>query len=337
MDFVPKDVLIANPQFAKIIADLSQVLQKDGSSRSLADEWKKAQNEMKEEKKRFLFNTLIYDEMKEILEEHQHPSQGSRLTQRQEVYDVLNFRLSAEEASQSLKFFPQDQTSPTLLGLQRSDLQPMEGQDGDAKQKQGLRSSLIGELSQRFTAKYQSIHRFYDPLSDGPLNAKAFADRVGEDQIRLDEVRESIRSETASFEAIFWESFHLTEEFLRTISIVVEKGQLQHQFKSDEITSRWLQSRFSTMQKKLDVLRYQLLNETYTPDTVAALTLIHQHLDSTFKKALEDREDVTKRVGQYGDVGMGFEDLAKEYGELLKRIEDKKWTIEQLKGRTDHI
>ena len=78
------------------------------------------------------------------------------------------------------------------------------------------------------------------------------------------------------------------------------------------------------------VLKYQFLSETYTQLTVPALSKIKGHLLADRQKIQAEYEAASKRVKQYRCVGSGFEELVKEYTNIMKEVQNKEWALQEL-------
>jgi hypothetical protein len=80
----------------------------------------------------------------------------------------------------------------------------------------------------------------------------------------------------------------------------------------------------------VSVLQLQLMNSIYTTESVPALQNIRHHLDQRIEELKHSYEETTQRLEKYRQLGQGFEILVQTYTHLLKRIEEKRWALQQL-------
>ncbi len=99
---------------------------------------------------------------------------------------------------------------------------------------------------------------------------------------------------------------------------------------SSELYSRWLISRAHTMGLKLAVLKQQLLKDTYSARTVAALAAIRSHLDKEMDAVRAKYDAAADLTRQYEQAGFGFDKLVEEYAKIQQEIKEKEWALAQL-------
>ncbi len=98
----------------------------------------------------------------------------------------------------------------------------------------------------------------------------------------------------------------------------------------DEFRSEYYRDRLHALRARLSLLRYQLLQRTYTPDAVAALKQTKYHLDSAERELAELHRTVTDKLSDYKRAGFGFDDLVSQYTEVLTAIKHAQWQAQQL-------
>ncbi|KAH6757472.1 HAUS augmin-like complex subunit, partial [Perilla frutescens var. hirtella] len=130
------------------------------------------------------------------------------------------------------------------------------------------------------------------------------------------------------------------EQILGVLIKLVKDVKLRHQHKYDELQKTWLCKRCETMNAKLRVLEHILLLETYTRDTIPALHKIRKYLvESTEEASLAYNKAVT-RLREYQGVDPHFDTIARQYHDIVTKLENMQWTIHQvemdLKRLPDH-
>ncbi|XP_059654166.1 AUGMIN subunit 4-like isoform X1 [Cornus florida] len=117
-------------------------------------------------------------------------------------------------------------------------------------------------------------------------------------------------------------------------------GSLLDNFSQDELQKTWLCKRCETMNAKLRVLEHILLLETYTQESIPALHKIRKYLvEATEEASLAYNKAVT-RLREYQGVDPHFDTIARQYHDIVKKLENMQWTIRQvemdLKRLPDH-
>ncbi|GER32941.1 HAUS augmin-like complex subunit [Striga asiatica] len=148
------------------------------------------------------------------------------------------------------------------------------------------------------------------------------------------------REDLYSSDRKFAEYYNVLEQILAVLIKLVKDVKLRHQHKYDELQKTWLCKRCETMSAKLRVLEHILLLETYTRETIPALHRIRKYLvESTEEASLAYNKAVT-RLREYQGVDPHFDNIARQYHEIVKKLENMQWTIHQvemdLKKMPDH-
>ncbi|GAA0138727.1 hypothetical protein LIER_00418 [Lithospermum erythrorhizon] len=148
------------------------------------------------------------------------------------------------------------------------------------------------------------------------------------------------REDLYSLDRKFSEYYNVLEQMLGVLIKLVKDIKLQHQHKYDDLHKTWLIKRCETMNAKLRVLEHILLLETYTKETIPALHKIRYYLiESTEEASLAYNKAIT-RLSEYQGVDPHFDQIARQYHDIVKKLENMQWTIHQvemdLKRMPDH-
>ncbi|CAH9083914.1 unnamed protein product [Cuscuta europaea] len=156
-----------------------------------------------------------------------------------------------------------------------------------------------------------------------PLKVKVIIEEIEREEATL-------REDLYSSDRKFAEYYNVLEQILGVLIKLVKDIKLQHQHKYDELQKTWLSKRCDTMSAKLRVLEHILLLETYTPDTIPALHKIRKYLvESTEEASLAYNKAVT-RLREYQGVDPHFDMIARQYHDIVKKLENLRWTIQQV-------
>ncbi|GMN51594.1 hypothetical protein TIFTF001_020741 [Ficus carica] len=150
----------------------------------------------------------------------------------------------------------------------------------------------------------------------------------------------ALREDLYSADRKFAEYYNVLEQILGVLIKLVKDLKLQHQHKYDDLQKTWLCKRCETMSAKLRVLEHVLLLETYTQESIPALHKIRKYLVEATEEASMAYNKAVTRLGEYQGVDPHFDTIAKQYREIVKKLETMQWTIHQvemdLKRLPDH-
>merc|ERR1712226_178792 len=83
---------------------------------------------------------------------------------------------------------------------------------------------------------------------------------------------------------------------------------------------------------KLKCLELEILNATYTNDSVAAIRIIRSRLTKLLEESEEELVTLRSTLSQYQAAGPDFAPIVLEYARLQKEIEGKRWALNELRG-----
>ncbi|KAJ0593546.1 putative HAUS augmin-like complex subunit 4 [Helianthus annuus] len=193
---------------------------------------------------------------------------------------------------------------------------------------------LLREIEFRLKSKCDKLaDAFIDDLdkSTGGQNSSArLPERV---KLIIEEIEReegALREDLYSADRKFAEYYNVLEQILGVLIKLVKDLKLQHQHKYNELQKTWLCKRCETMSAKLRALEHILLLETYTPESVPALHKIRKYLvEATEEASLAYNKAVT-RLREYQGVDPHFDTIARQYQDMVKKLENMQWTIHQV-------
>ncbi|KAL8209770.1 hypothetical protein R6Q57_006502 [Mikania cordata] len=193
---------------------------------------------------------------------------------------------------------------------------------------------LLREIEFRLKSKCDKLaDAFIDDLdkSTGSQNSSArLPERV---KLIIEEIEReegALREDLYSADRKFAEYYNVLEQILGVLIKLVKDLKLQHQHQYDELQKTWLCKRCETMSAKLRALEHILLLETYTQESVPALHKIRKYLvEATEEASLAYNKAVT-RLHEYQGVDPHFDTIARQYQDMVKKLENMQWTIHQV-------
>lgn len=88
--------------------------------------------------------------------------------------------------------------------------------------------------------------------------------------------------------------------------------------------------RCETIDAKLRSLEYGLLRDTYSKDSVPALHKIRKYLHDATKEASITHDIAVTRLHEYQGVDVHFNEIARQYHDIVQKLENMQWTIQQV-------
>ncbi|CAH1270434.1 HAUS4 [Branchiostoma lanceolatum] len=323
-----------NPEFVKLLSTLSHRLTHTGVSKGLQKDVEQAKEQMRREKAAWLQAGALYHELEELLLDHDIRKQESEIPAAEsQFYTAVQECLTTAEVCEYLECGPDRRKDVTLLGLTREQLQQ---NNPHRKNLKSLQKKLVPLVEERLKKKCTAVFSFHESSSNlstdpGELQfAKASQLPLVLERERLDlqEKKRQLQQDRAARDRQFWQYYQILLQTLESLERIVKHHRLKSQLENNNVISEWLVQRFDAMELKIKVVEAQVLCDTYTAGTVAALRQIRRHLDSTPYDS-EYMQSV-QQLQAYRSVGMGFDSLVQEYGKLQEAIENKKWGLTEL-------
>ncbi|TKY46890.1 HAUS augmin complex subunit 4 [Spatholobus suberectus] len=140
----------------------------------------------------------------------------------------------------------------------------------------------------------------------------------------------ALRDDLYSADRKFAEYYNVLEQILAVLIKLVKDLKLEHQHKYDELQKTWLCKRCETMSAKLRVLEHVLLLETYTKDSIPALHKIRKYLVEATEEASIAYNKAVTRLREYQGVDPHFDNIARQYHDIVQKLENMQWTIHQV-------
>ncbi|CAK8565588.1 unnamed protein product [Lathyrus sativus] len=140
----------------------------------------------------------------------------------------------------------------------------------------------------------------------------------------------ALRDDLYSADRKFAEYYSVLEQILGVLNKLVKDLKLDHQHKYDETQKTWLCKRCQTMSAKLRVLENVLLLGTYTKESIPALHKIRKYLVEATEEASIAYNKAVTRLREYQGVDPHFDDIARQYHDIVKKLENMQWTIDQV-------
>ncbi|KAJ9672130.1 hypothetical protein PVL29_025678 [Vitis rotundifolia] len=267
-------------------------------------------------------------------------------------YTNSSANITAERASSALSIGP-DTSEPEVGGVPNRFLgitpaylwQTQLQQTPLSMDMTDYQMSLSREIESRLKAKCDKLADVFvmddiDSSSRSQNSSARLPERVKLIIEEIEREEAALREDLYSADRKFAEYYNVLEQILGVLIKLVKDLKLQHQHKYDELQKTWLCKRCETMSAKLRVLEHILLLETYTQDSIPALHKIRKYLLEATEEASIAYNKAVTRLREYQGVDPHFDTIARQYHEIVKKLENMQWTIHQvemdLKRLPDH-
>ncbi|KAI8552818.1 hypothetical protein RHMOL_Rhmol06G0297700 [Rhododendron molle] len=211
---------------------------------------------------------------------------------------------------------------------------------------------LFREIEGRLKAKCDTLTDAFlvdaiDASTGNPNSSARLPERVKLIMEEIEREEAALREDMYSADRKMAEYYNVLEQILGVLIKLVKDLKLQHQHNYDELQKNWLCKRCETMNAKLRVLEHILLLETYTQESIPALHKIRKYLvEATEEASLAYNKAVrllslaslgsdaasvkVTRLHEYQGVDPHFDAIARQYHEIVKKLENMQWTIRQV-------
>ncbi|XP_026409871.1 AUGMIN subunit 4-like [Papaver somniferum] len=169
-----------------------------------------------------------------------------------------------------------------------------------------------------------------DSSSSGQISISRLPERVKLITEEIEREEAALREDLYAADRKFAEYYSVLEQILGVLIKLVKDLKLQHQHQYDELRKTWLCKRCETMNAKLRVLEHLLLRDMYTPDSIPALHKIRKYLVEATEEASIAYNKAVTRLREYQGVDLHFDNIARQYHEIVKKLEGMQWTIHQV-------
>ncbi|XP_040990645.1 AUGMIN subunit 4 [Juglans microcarpa x Juglans regia] len=195
--------------------------------------------------------------------------------------------------------------------------------------------SLSHEIEARLKAKCDALADAFVmddvDLSSGQETSSArLPERVKLIIEEIEREEAALREELYSADRKFADYYNVLEQILGVLIKLVKDLKLQRQHKYDDLQKTWLCKRCETMSAKLRVLEHVLLLETYTQESIPALNKIRKYLLEATEEASIAYNKAVTRLREYQGVDPHFDTIARQYHDIVKKLENMQWTIHQV-------
>ncbi|XP_054914610.1 HAUS augmin-like complex subunit 4 isoform X2 [Poeciliopsis prolifica] len=340
---VTEEVLTQNPQFCKLLATLTQHLDKSGLTVQLKADLDRAEQKLQSQKRQWLRAESLYRGLQEMIQEFYVQKHKSTVPPDQNMEDATNFSGFYETMERCLRVTqcakqlePSSTTSqdqPSVLGLtpqQVLQLLPSE------KNVQQMKQALPTQLERHLKEKCLSLVSYYQPEweneSEGLKTNKLshLSTLLDKDKKRTELLKETCRENTVLLQR--QTQLYLSEliKCIQLFQTLLSDHRLKIQTDLDGKKLNYLEGKCEIVFQKIKTEMEEIQLDTYSLDTISAHRKIREKLESELTACKAEKQALEMELPSFEVLGKDFKALAEEYFRLRQEIDMKNWALKEL-------
>ncbi|KAL1273557.1 hypothetical protein QQF64_026371 [Cirrhinus molitorella] len=329
---ISEEDLIQNPQFCKLLATLSQHVDRTGLTQHLRRDREKAERELHAQRLGWLRVESIYRVLREIIQENRFSKASSALSAEDKFYSTLEQCLMVGQCVKQMDVSDSSEDHSGVLGLTPERVKrqmPPEQEVVEMKQR------LPSELLQHLKKKAVSILTYYQPEweneSEGLRSVKLskLPELLDAEQKRGKSLTEKNRENGTLLQR---QTHVYLSELLKCMNILqrlILDLRLKAQKDLDRKKIEYFEAKCEIGLQKIRAEMLEVQMDTYTRDKIAAHKKITEKLKVELKSSELDKQTVESKLASFEIYGKEFEALAEEYSRLRQEIATKSWALKE--------
>lgn len=324
--------LLQNPHFSKLLLSLSQYMDESGLSLTLSKEQDQAWQEVRLRKTTWLRSEILQRVIQELLVDHYVKTQDTHLTSEdKKFHETLEQRLLVTELTRLIVPSQTKELSP-LLRLEKVDLLELMPPSEDFV---WMKARLQLEVEEQLKKKCFTLLCYHNPSADSDSESLKAAKVWKLAEVLMNEKQQCQHAKNQQKERMVLlekKSATYSQVLLRCLALLqrlLQEHRLKTQSELDRINAQYLEIKCSAMILKLRMEELKILSDTYTAEKVEVHRLIRDRLEGAIRLQEEDMEKSRQVLSSYEVLGEEFDRLVKEYTQLKKTTDDKRWALQE--------
>ncbi|KAK7163873.1 hypothetical protein R3I94_002552 [Phoxinus phoxinus] len=319
--------LIQNPQFCKLLATLSQHVDRTGLTQHPRRDLEKAERELHSQRLSWLRVECVDRVLREIVQENRF-SKASQ-TAEDKFFSTLEQCVTVAQCVNQVDI---SEHHCGILGLTAERVtRQMPPEQDIVQMKQRLPSELLRHLKR----KAINILTYYQPQweneSEGLRSVKLskLPELLDGEQKKVKSLTERNRENATSLQR---QTHAYLSELLKCMKILqclVVDLRLKAQKDLDRRKIEYFEGKCEIGLQKIRAEMLEVQLDTYTRDKIAAHKKIAEKLNADLRTSEMDRQAVESKLSSFEIYGRDFEALAEEYSRLRQEIATKSWALRE--------
>ncbi|XP_034532454.1 HAUS augmin-like complex subunit 4 [Notolabrus celidotus] len=331
---ITEDDLTQNPQLCKLLATLSQHVDRTGLTAPLKTELDKAEQKLQNQRRHWLRSESLNKGLQEMIQDHCIRKHHATIPPDQNMfYETMEKCLLVSQCIRQLDpSSTTHQDQPSILGLstqQVMELMPLE------KNVHRMKQGLPVELEKHLKKKCLSLLSYYQPEweneSEGLKTIKLshLSAQMDKEKKRAQSVKETCRESTVLLQR--QTQLYLSEliKCIQLLQSLILDHRLRIQTDLDRKKLDYFEGKFELVLQKIKTEMVEIQLDTYTVDSLSAHRKIREKLGSELKACQVEKQSVEVKLASFKILGKEFEALAEEYSRLWQEIEMKTWALKE--------
>ncbi|XP_067296462.1 HAUS augmin-like complex subunit 4 [Pseudorasbora parva] len=326
---VTEDDLLHNPQFCKLLATLSQHVDRTGLTHHLRRDLEKAERELRSQRLGWLRVESVHRVLREIVQENRFSKGSSADAAEDKFFRTLEQCLMV---GQCVKQMDVSEHHSGILGLTAERVTRQMPPEQDVAQ---MKQRLPSELLQHLKRKAVSILTYYQPEweneSEGLRSVKLskLPELLDAEQKKAKSLAEKNRENATSLQRQTHAYLSELLKCMKTLQCLVLDLRLKAQKDLDRKKIEYFEAKCEIGLQKIRAEMLEVQLDTYTRDKIAAHRKITEKLKSELKTSEMDRQVVESKLKSFEIYGRDFQALAEEYSRLRQEIDTKSWALKE--------
>ncbi|XP_060718885.1 HAUS augmin-like complex subunit 4 [Tachysurus vachellii] len=329
-----EDDLIQNPLFCKLLATLSQHVDRTGLTLPLRKELEKAEKELRSQRLGWLRLESIHRLLQEMVQQHHFGKHHSTAAAAEDTFYVTLERclLVARCVRQLDPSSTVGQDLPLVLGLSAEKVLSQLPPQQDVLQ---MKQRLPTELQKHLKKKLFNFLSYYQPEweneSEGLRCVKLsklpglLESERGRAESLAEKNRENstlLQSQTHSYLSELLECMQLLQTLVLDLRLKVQK-------ELDRKKIEYFEAKCEIGIQKIRAEMLEVQLDSYTRDKIAAHQKITEKLSAELKACQVKKQSLESRLASFEIYGREFEVLAEEYSRLRQEVTTKSWALKE--------
>lgn len=308
--------------------DLCNYVDSGGVSRTFNAQLQQAEEKLLDAKCSFFQASIIQSALDEILMKFELKSLKQKPSPLEsKLYSTVRNGLSCGEVCNKYLSHGKDESEEGFLCLTK-DFVLNHCNSADPKSLQGI---IIPELEAsvrercklilQYHGQASSDYSTFSDISKFPASVQAELASLQEQKEKIFDNKRVITKQIENYYECMIDSIRMMKE-------LIEFRRKEIDFAS--VMAKFYAAKCEGIALKARILELQILNETYTCETIPALKMIRNELSTREAQVEQELAEKTDLLQQYTAVGASFNSLVEEYTQLTTAIENERWALEEL-------
>ncbi|XP_077078872.1 HAUS augmin-like complex subunit 4 isoform X2 [Siphateles boraxobius] len=317
--------LTQNPLFCKLLASLSQHVDRTGLTQHLRRDLEKAERELHSQRLSWLREECVDRVLREIVQENRFSSH----TAEDRFLSTLEQCLMV---SQCVNLVDISEHHSGILGLTAERVKRQMPPEQDIAQ---MKQRLPSELLQHLKRKAVTILTYYQPQweneSEGLRSVKLskLPELLDGEQKKAKSLTERNRENATSLQRQTHAYLSELVKCMKVLQCLVLDLRLKAQKDLDRKKIEYFEAKCEIGLQKIRAEMLEVQLDTYTRDKIAAHKKITEKLKAELNTSEMDKQAVESKLASFQIYGRDFEALAEEYSRLRQEIATKSWALKE--------